>query len=133
MTRHFRLPKKFRPVYRYKFVNGKVCLKKKLDEQLLKQRCVVYARVCGGQVIYVGKADSTLGARINAHLRTFPARADAKPYRDYVRGKTVTIYAYRPKPTRLFGLEIPIHVAVEAALIRKFQRPYGDRWFGKRI
>ena len=51
----------------------------------------MYARVCGNQVVYVGSTNKKLGTRMNDHLRIFPTRADANPYRDYVEGKTVTI------------------------------------------
>jgi hypothetical protein len=54
----------------------------------------------------------------------------ALPYRKHVKGKTVTIFAYKPKPIQLFGLEIPVHGSVEAALIKKFKRKRG--WFVKR-
>ena len=126
------LPKEFRPVYRYKFIDGKVCSEKLLDEELWKQSGIVYARMCGGKIVYVGKSDGTLSARIKRHLRIFPTRVDSIPYRNYVEGKTVTIFAYKPDPIWLFDehLEIPVHVAVEAALIRKFKRPHD--WFVKR-
>lgn len=126
------LPKEFRPVYRYKFINGNVVAGEVLDDELWKQRGVVYARHCDGDIVYVGKADGTLRRRITRHLNGFPSDPKTKPYREYAEGKTVTIYAYKPDPIRLFdeGLEIPVHAAVEAALIKKFKRP--ERWFVRR-
>jgi hypothetical protein len=114
----------FRPVYRYKFSNGSFHSQKLLDVKLWKQQGVVYARVCDGKVVYIGKCESTLGHRIMAHLRIFPILPRAQKYREFVKGKTVTIFAYKPKPIRLLGLDIPVHVSVEAALIKKFKPPF---------
>jgi len=33
-------------------------------------------------------------------------------YRNHVEGKTVTIYAYKPTPIRLFNMEIPFTAAL---------------------
>jgi hypothetical protein len=101
-----KLPRGFQPVFRYKFVNGSVRSEKILNEKLWKQRGVVYARVCKGRVVYVGKADSTLRARIMWHIRFFPKSRKALPYRKYAEGKTITIFAYRPKPIQLFGMRV---------------------------
>jgi hypothetical protein len=124
------LPRAFRPVYRYKFKNGQVHSEKPLDDKLWKQRGVVYARVCNDQVVYVGKTDGTLRGRILQHIRMFPTAPKGMPYRKHVEGKIVTIFAYKPKPIRLFGLEIPVHGSVETALIKKYKS--GHPFFGKR-
>jgi len=39
----------------------------------------------------------------------------------------ITILAYRPEPTYMFGLPVAVQSGLEAALIRKFQPPYNDR------
>jgi hypothetical protein len=126
------LPAEFKEVFQYRFANARVTAEKVLNEELWKQRGVVYARVCDGQVVYVGSCNGTLGARIRAHLRLFPLLPGAKEfaYRNRVEGKTVTIYAYKPTPIRLFNMEIPVHGSVEAALIKRFKR--ADGWFVKR-
>jgi hypothetical protein len=128
------LPRGFRPVYRYTFANGVVLSEKILDHKLWKQRGIVYARVCDGVVVYVGKADGTLGGRIRRHIRLFPkaAEAKAKAYRKHIAGKVVTTYAYRPRPIRLFGLDVPVHGSLECALIKKYKRPLAEGWFVER-
>lgn len=102
-----------------------------LNQKLWKARCVVYARVCGkSDVVYIGKADSTLRTRMTAHIKGFPRSPNSKAYRKYVNGKTVTIFAYKPRVLRRFGLRVPIHGSIEAALIKRFKRD--KAWFVKR-
>jgi hypothetical protein len=124
------LPGEFRPVFQYQFANGRVLADKVLDQELWMQRGVVYARICDGQVVYVGKTDYTLRRRIMAHVRGFPKSPKSTDYRNHVAGKTVTIFAYKPAPIELFGLTISVHGCVESALIKHFKRDHG--WFVKR-
>ena len=63
------LPPEFTPVYKYTMRNGKVEDPEVLDKKLWRLRCVVYARVCGDEIVYVGKTEGTLCGRILAHKR----------------------------------------------------------------
>lgn len=124
------LPRAFRPVYQYTFAKGQVRARKVLNRKLWHARNVVYARVCGKRVVYVGKADGTLRGRITRHIKFFPSAPKSKEYRAFAEGKIVIIFAYKPRPIWRFGMAIPIHGSIEAALIKKLRRP--KNWFVKR-
>ncbi len=121
-----RLLRKFVPVCQYRIKNRKVCILTRLNEELWQSSRVVYARTWRKKVLYIGKADGKLSRRIAEHFRRIPKYVKSKDvnYRKWANGKTITIWAFKPKSVKLFGLRIPIHAGVEAALIKKLKPPY---------
>ena len=77
--------------------------------------------------------DRRLSRRIQAHLRGISKSEQSTPvkYRQWAEGKRITIVAYKPPPVELLGRVIPIHRAVEAALIEEIRpKPIDSRpWF----
>ena len=122
-----RLPREFRPVFRYRLVDGKVADTKILDGALWKERGVVYARVCNKVILYIGKTDGRISTRIGSHLRRYLHQPQNALYRDHIKQNLVTIYAYKPKTTRLFDLDIDLHSGVEAALIKAIKPRFVKR------
>jgi hypothetical protein len=53
-------------------------------------------------------------------------------YRAWAEGKQITIVAYSPPPVEILGRKIPVHRAIEAALIAEFRRPEDPDWFVER-
>ena len=123
------LPKRFRLVCQYRVKNRKACDRIVFNESLWQSSGVVYARTWRKKVLYIGKADGKLSRRIAEHFRRIPKYVKSKDvnYRKWANGKTITIWAFKPKSVKLFGLRIPIHAGVEAALIKKFKPPYVSR------
>jgi hypothetical protein len=74
--------------------------------------CHVYAIEC--EIIYMSKRQ---------HF----------PYRDWAEGKQMTTVAYKPSEVELLGRMIPVHRAIEAALITEFHPRLdpssGRAWF----
>jgi hypothetical protein len=131
------LPGEFRPVLRYQMHQGKAVNCEHLDEELWNQSGVVYARMCDGEVIYVGKCDKRLAGRLGAHLKgiseDMPKNPLTRYYKQWAEGKTITIFAYKPPAVRLCGHEVTTHRGLEAALIDVFEpRQYNRAWFVKR-
>mgnify|MGYP001593455712 CR=1 FL=1 len=123
------LPKRFRLVCQYRVKNGKACDRIVFNENLWQSSGVVYARTWRKKVLYIGKADGKLSRRIAEHFGRIPKYVKSKDvnYRKWANGKTTTIWAFKPKSVKLFGLRIPIHAGAEAALIKKFKPPYVSR------
>jgi hypothetical protein len=71
------------------------------------------------------------GRRIGAHLNGISTsmRATAPRYREWAEDKRITIMAYSPEPVLILNRKIPVHRAIEAALIIKFRRPGESDWF----
>ena len=131
------LPAGFKPVYRYKMKHGEPTDRKEFKSALWRERGVVYARVYRKQVVYVGKTDGTLRGRILRHVNGISnsTAGNAKEYRIWAEGKTITILAYKPKHVRLSGIEIDCHRGLEAALIRRCKptsEDGGQPWFVSR-
>ena len=128
-----KFPHKFRPVLRYRVRDKKVA-RKVLDQKLWHQSGVVYARVYRNKVVYIGSTDRRLSRRIGAHLNYLAGskRKDVARYRNWAEGKRITLLAFKPAPVKLFGVELYMHRAIEAALIKKFARPGEPDWFGAR-
>ena len=119
----------FQPVYRYKVKNGRPVNKEVIDHDLWGARGVVYARVHGKSVVYIGKTDGSLRGRIRTHLRGFPhAKQGMSPhYRKWAEGKTITIFAHKPEPITYLGLSVPIHTGLEYALIERVEPKFVAR------
>ena len=113
------LPAEFTPVCQYTMRQGKVEDFKILDETLWRLRWVVYARVCSGEVVYVGKTDGALSGRILAHKRGIsmdqPKNPMAQKYRAWAEGKAITIYAHKPEPITICGHSVEVHTGLESA------------------
>ncbi len=111
----------FSPTYRYRIENGKPVHREVLNEELWKSSGVVYARVneMEREAVYIGKTDNRLSVRIADHLRRIPQYSRKKDidFREWAEGKTVTIYAYKPKKVRRLGISISTHAGLESALI----------------
>jgi hypothetical protein len=107
----------------------------------LNQSGVVYARVCYGEVVSVGKCDGRLGRRLRAHLQGIAEDVPKNPltrlYKQWADSKAITIFAYKPPPVRLCGHEVTTHRGLEAAL-DAFEPPrnatgeYLRAWFVRR-
>jgi len=128
----------FQPAYRYVVRSGIPESGEILDQSLWERYGVVYARFClddpsPGYPVYIGSAKSTLRQRIKAHLRLYKLGRSADYWR-WAEGRQITILAYRPDPIELLGRVIPIHCALEEALIEEFTPDHaGSRpWFTKR-
>ena len=125
------LPPEFTPVYKYTMRNGKVEDPEVLDKKLWRLRCVVYARVCGDEIVYVGKTDGTLCGRILAHKRGIsvdqPKNPMTQKYRMWAEGRAITIYAYKPEPIRICGHVVEVHAGLEAALIKALKPQFVAR------
>jgi hypothetical protein len=132
-----KLPKDFRAVYRYRMQHGKPRDMKVLDNELWQQSSVVYVRVTRRYIVYIGSTDGVLRRRIEAHIRGISksSAGKAKEFRSWAEGKVITILAYKPPPVKLLGLEVNVHRAVEAALIREFRSRGRSKkpWFVARI
>jgi hypothetical protein len=111
----------FTPTYQYRIEMGEMVSGNILDEELWQSAGVVYARVHEKrrEVVYIGKTDGILRNRINDHLRRIPRYLKQKDidYREWAEGKTITIYAHKPKRVMRLGLSISTHVGLESALI----------------
>jgi len=133
MTNIARLPEPFRPVYRYTMRDGSPQEEEALGSDLWNEHGVVYARVYQDEPVYIGSTDRRLSRRIQAHLRGISKSEQSTPvkYRQWAEGKRITIVAYKPPPVELLGRVIPIHRAVEAALIDEIRpKPIDSRpWF----
>jgi transposase-like protein len=123
------MPKEFEEVFRYRVIDGTVTDEKIVNEKLWRSRRVVYVRVCEERILYVGKSDGLLCRRMLRHVRGFLAvgKAIFEDYRKCVNGRTVSIFAYQPEPLRLFEFDLPIHVALEWAMIEQFKPPFVKR------
>ena len=119
----------FTPVYRYRVEDGKPVGGEVLDEDLWNASGVVYARTNLQEIIYIGKTDRALKYRIKEHLGYIPKYNKPKDiaYRDWAEGKTITIYAHKPKGVDYLGLSIPIHVGLEHALINEINPAFVSR------
>lgn len=119
----------FAPVFRYRVQNGKPIKEKVLNEELWQSDGVVYARSHKKMIAYIGKSDGPLKSRIKAHLRLIPKYSKPKDiaYRDWAEGKTITIFAHKPKNKNYLGLQVPIHAGLEHVLIDKIQPPFVSR------
>ena len=120
------LPQEFKPVCQYVMRNGRPDDVQILDEFLWNQSGVVYVRMYGEKVVYIGVTDGLLSKRIRAHLHGISAARPgtaSRRYLDWAEGKQITIAAYRPEPVHVLGRTIKIHRSIEAALIAEFQQP----------
>jgi hypothetical protein len=111
----------FTPAYQYRIKNGDPVAGKILDEKLWCSAGVVYARVCEKvrDIVYIGKTDGKLKGRILDHLRRITEYTKPRDieYREWAEGKTVTIYAHKPKKVNCLGMTISTHAGLESALI----------------
>jgi len=127
------IPDDFKPVYHYKMRNGEVTSEKTLDPTLWDEEGVVYLRVHGKDVLYVGKSDGKLSSRIRWHIRNGIPKPRTEPgrrYLEWAKGReitNITILAYKPEPISLFGLQIGVHLGLEAALIREFKPRFNGK------
>ena len=80
---------------------------------------VVYARIVQEEVVYIRSVDQRLCDRIQEHLRIILTPRYAE-YRKWVEGKRITTVAYKPPLIEVLGRLIPVHRALEAALIAEF-------------
>lgn len=119
----------FQPVFKYKMKNGRPVNERVIDPDLFGARGVVYARVHGKSVVYIGKTDGSLRARINRHLSGFPDGKTGRvvQYREWAEGKTITIFAHKPEPITYLGLSVPIHTGLEYALIERVEPKFVAR------
>ena len=116
----------FTPAFQYTVCNGQPTDEKILDEELWRGSGVVYARTWEREVAYIGKSDHPLINRIGKHLNLIsnPSTEGQKEYREWAENKTVTIYAHQPDNVEYLGLNIPIHVGLEHALISEINPPF---------
>lgn len=121
--------KHFLPVFSYNVKNGEPVEGAILNKDLWGKSGVVYARTHENKILYIGKADGPLKTRIMDHLRRIPRYKKTKDikYRDWAEGKTVTIYAHKPKQVQYLGLSVPLYVGLEHALIDAIKPPYVSR------
>lgn len=128
-----RLPEHFRPVCRYTMRDGRPQDEEHIDSELWNERGVVYARIFEEEPVYIGSTDRLLSRRIRAHLRGIATSTQptSMKYRKWAEGKRITIVAYKPPPVELLGRVVPVHRALEAALIAEFRpKPGSSRpWF----
>jgi len=123
-------PKEFRQVLQYVMRDGRpqeVTIKH--NSKLWEESGVVYARIVNGEPVYIGTTNGKLSKRLKAHLQGIekPRTSNAKEYKEFVEGKTVTIYAYKPEPVKILGREIFVHYGLEAALIEEFAPKFTKR------
>ena len=102
-----------------------------LDEEIWNCSGVVYARTHEAKIVYIGSTDGPLCERLRSHLRLIHEydRGKAAQYREWAEGKHITIFAHHPCTVKLLGRQIPVHRAIEAALIKEFRRPRESDWF----
>lgn len=120
---------KFLPVFRYKVQDGQPINEKVLDEELWQSDGVVYARTDKKTIAYIGKTNGTLKSRVKDHLRRIPKYSKSKDL-DYIfwaEGKTITIFAHKPKNKNYLGLSVPQHPGLEYALIDAINPPFVSR------
>lgn len=119
------LPPEFAPVYRYTVRDGAVTDAAVLNRELFESPCTVYAHVAGDAVLYIGKSEGTLSARIAKHIRYMRSRKPpAGPFAEFTEGKPVTTYAMRAPTVTVCGLPVCVTASLEQALIRKFKPPF---------
>jgi hypothetical protein len=90
-----------------------------LDDELWNEQGVVYARIVQQEIVYIRSVDHRLCDRIQEHLRIILTPRYAE-YRKWAEGKRITIVAYKPPLIEVLGRLIPVHRALEAALIAEF-------------
>ena len=119
----------FAPVFRYRVQNGKPIKETVLNEELWQSDEIVYARTHKRTISYIGKTNGTLKSRVQDHLRRIPKYSKPKDldYRDWAEGKTITIYAHKPKSKNYLGLRVPIHAGLEHTLIDEIKPPFVSR------
>ena len=121
--------KSFSPVFRYKVKNGLPLEEEIIDEELWQSDGVVYARTHKQEIVYIGKTNATLKSRVQDHLRRIPKYSKPKDlsYRSWAEGKTITIFAHKPKNKNYLGLSVPIHTGLEHALIDAIKPTFVSR------
>jgi hypothetical protein len=124
-----RFPREFRPVLQYVMRDGRPLEDKVLNNKLWDESGVVYVRIVNGEPVYIGSTNGKLSTRLKAHLQGIgkPRSSHATKYREFVEGKTVTIYAYKPEQMKVLRREISVHRGLEAALIEEFNPEYTKR------
>ena len=96
---------------------------------LLDKLGVVYVRVLDGESVYVGSTNGKLEARLKAHLRIIPNYKNPKDlaYRKAAEGKNISIFAVKPRATKIMGFEVTTHRGLEVALIDYLKPLYVSR------
>ena len=121
--------KSFSPVFRYKVKNGLPLEEEIIDEELWQSDGVVYARTHKQEIVYIGKTNATLKSRVQDHLRRIPnySKPEDLRFRRWAEGKTITIFAHKPKNKNYLGLSVPIHTGLEHALIDAIKPTFVSR------
>ncbi len=128
------LPSEFKPTFEYSVVDGRMVNEKEINHDMLNATGVVYARVCNGRVLYIGRSDGKLRSRINLHRKYVNGEnrdliQKLECYRKCVEKMTVVIHAYKPDTTYVCGRIVHLHGSLEEALIKEFKPMFnGSRW-----
>jgi hypothetical protein len=119
----------FVPAYQYCVKHGKPVSGKVLNEDIWDAAGVVYARTHKQEIVYIGKTNATLKSRVQDHLRRIPnySKPEDLRFRRWAEGKTITIFAHKPKNKNYLGLSVPIHTGLEHALIDAIKPTFVSR------
>jgi len=123
------IPDGFQPVLRYTVKNCALVRWNKLNDDLLAKRNCVYVRVVRGKVVYVGKSKGRLIARLKRHLAivSSPKTQDQKRYRDYIEGKSCTIFAMVAPMRRVANMRFNVCHSLEEYLITTLEPKFNRR------